>query len=135
MANKETIVKSPSGRVKRTRIGVRNVLTVHGKDPDFHYRLVNDVGDRVEVFKGGGYDVVPAKDVRIGDNRVNGTSPEGSIAQASVGGGQKSILMRIPIEFYEEDQLAKREEDESLIATTKSKALDGTYGKLETHRD
>ena len=45
---------APSGTVerpKRTPIGSRNVLTVSGKDPDFVYRIVNDVGDRIAMFQ------------------------------------------------------------------------------------
>ena len=39
------------GRPKRTPINGRNVLTVTGKDPNYVYRIVNDVGGRVDMFK------------------------------------------------------------------------------------
>ena len=55
--NKETISKAPSGRVKRTPVSGRNVLTVSGKDPDYEYRVVNDEEDRITRFKDGGYEL------------------------------------------------------------------------------
>jgi hypothetical protein len=132
---KEAIAKSPSGRVKRTPVGVRNVLTIGNKDPNFVYRTVTDEGDRVETFKDAGYEMVPAKDVRIGDKRVNAASAEGSMAQTAIGGGKKGIVMRIPKEWYDEDQQAKLQQNADLEAATKAKALDGTYGKLQVSRD
>ena len=38
--NKEAIAKAPERRVRRTLIGQRNVLTVTGKEPGYHYRIV-----------------------------------------------------------------------------------------------
>lgn len=108
--DKETIAKAPQARVKRIPIGTRNILTVKGKDPNYVYRIVNDDGDRIEAFKDAGYTLVEAADVRVGDKRVNSTSPEGTHAKVSVGGGQKAYVMRILKEFYDEDQAAKMAE-------------------------
>lgn len=133
---KEAIAKSPSGRVRRTPVGVRNVLTVSGKDPDYEYRIVNDEGDRVEQFKAAGYDVVSASDVTVGDRRINKASAEGSAAQVSVGGGTKAYVMRIKKEWYAEDQKAKIDSIAQTEAATKSEALRGSdYGKLTIDRD
>lgn len=132
---KEAIAKSPSGRVRRTPVGVRNVLTVGGKDPAYEYRIVNDTGDRVEQFKAAGYEVVSAKDVTVGDRRVNAASAEGSAALVSVGGGTKGVVMRINKDWYAEDQARKQEDIARTEASTKADALNGTYGKLEISRD
>lgn len=132
---KEAIAKGPSGRVRRTPVGVRNVLTVGGKDPAYEYRIVNDTGDRVEQFKAAGYEVVSAKDVTVGDRRVNAASAEGTSATVSVGGGTKGVVMRIKKEWYEEDQQRKSENIAATEAATKADALKGTYGKLEIDRD
>lgn len=133
--NKEAIAKSPSGRVRRTPVGARNVLTVSGKHPDYEYRIVNDEGDRVEQFKAAGYDVVSASDVTVGDRRINAASAEGSAAQVSVGGGMKAVVMRIKKEWYADDQAAKIASIASTEAATQSEALKGNYGKLEVTRD
>lgn len=136
MTTKEVIAKAPSGRVRRTPVGIRNVLTVSGKDPDFVYRVVNDTGDRVQQFIGAGYETVSNATHVVGDNRVNAPSAEGTIAQASVGGGMKGIVMRIKKEWYSEDQEAKLRQVAETEATTKQKALEGSdYGKLTTDRD
>lgn len=135
MTTKEAIAKSPSGRVRRTPVGVRNVLTVGGKDPAYEYRIVNDTGDRVEQFKSAGYEVVSAKDVTVGDRRVNAASAEGSSATVSVGGGSKAVVMRIKKEWYEEDQVRKQSDVDQTEAATKADALKGTYGKLDISRD
>lgn len=132
MSNKEAIAKSPSGRVRRSPVGVRNVLTVAGKDDNYHYRVVNDTGDRVQQFIEGGYETVDAKDVRVGDKRVNGASPEGSVATASVGGGIKGVIMRIPKEFYDEDFTAKMRNVDATEEATKQKAqTDSDYGRFD----
>ncbi len=135
-AKEAGVAKSPSGRVRRTPVGVRNVLTVGGKDPNYEYRIVNDEGDRVEQFKAAGYDVVSASDVTIGDRRINKASAEGSIAQVSVGGGLKAVVMRIKKEWYLEDQAAKMEHISQTEAATKLEALKGSdYGKFTVDRD
>lgn len=134
MSQKDAIAKAPERRVRRASIGRPNVLTVNGKDPDFEYRVVNDTGDRVAEFVDRDWEVVSAKSVRIGDKRVNSSAPEGTVAQANLGRGMKGYVMRIPKEFYEQDQAAKQAEVMKTEQATKQEALDGTYGKLEISR-
>ena len=62
---KETIAKAPRERVKRVPVGSRNRLEVIGKSPDYVYRIVNDVDDRVELFKAAGYEVVSISEARM----------------------------------------------------------------------
>lgn len=130
-----TVAKSPSGRVRRTPVGARNVLTVGGKDPAFEYRIVNDEGDRVEQFKAAGYEVVSGTEVTVGDRRINKASAEGSAAQVSVGGGMKAVVMKINKEWYAEDQAAKLKQIDQIEASTREEAAKGNYGKLDVNRD
>lgn len=132
---KEAISKVPSGRVQRTPVGQKNILTVTGKNANYEYRIVNDAGDRVQTFLDAGYEMVPKESVRVGDKRVNSASAEGSVSQLSVGQGQKAFVMRIKKEWYEEDQSRKQKHVSDLEKATKAKALDGTYGSLEITRD
>ena len=131
---KEAIAKVPSGRVQRTPVGTRNVLTVAGKEPGYEYRIINDSGDRVQEFLDAGYELVKENSVKVGDKRVNKSSSEGSVSQISVGQGQKAFVVRIKKEWYDEDQALKQQKLNELEAATKAKALDGTYGKLEISR-
>ena len=131
---KEAIAKAPSGRVQRVPVGTRNVLTVAGKEPGYEYRIINDSGDRVQEFLDAGYELVKENSVKVGDKRVNKSSAEGTVSQISVGQGQKAYVVRIKKEWYDEDQAAKQQKVNELEASTKAKALDGTYGKLEISR-
>jgi len=126
-----TAKKSPSGRVKRTPVTERQVLTVKGKEPGYTYRIVNDLGDRIAQFQEQGYELVEDKDVKVGDRRINQVKAEGTKAQISVGGGVKAYVMRQKQEWYEEDQAAKQVRVDELEKTTKQQATSGTYGKLE----
>jgi hypothetical protein len=132
---KEAIAKAPERRVRRTPVGQRQILSVSGKDPNYEYRFVNDTGDRVQDFLDNGWEKVPAKNVRVGDKRVNSPTPEGTDATASVGRGQKAYLLRIKKDWYEEDQAAKQAQVNSTEEAMREQALDGTYGKLELGRD
>lgn len=132
--NKEAIAKAPVARPKRTPVGTRNVLKVDGKDPNYVYRIINDSGDRIQVFLDAGYELVEKEDVRVGDKRVNNPSSVDSVARLSVGQGQQGVVVRIKREFYEEDQAAKQDHVNNIEASTRKKALDGTYGKLEIGR-
>lgn len=126
-----TAKKSPSGRVKRTPVTERQILTVKGKEPGYQYRIVNDVGDRIAQFQEMGYELVDDKDVRVGDRRIQQVKAEGTKAQVSVGQGIKAFVMRQKQEWFDEDQAAKQERVNQLEQSTKNQATSGTYGKLE----
>src|ERR1700693_2007104 len=131
---KDPISKDPVGRVRRTPVCVRNILTIGKKDENFVYRIVNDVddGDRVERFAAAGYEVVKSKDISVGDKRIENPSAEGSGARISVGGGQKGVVMRIRKDWYEEDQAAKQQEvDATEESITNPSDRDGGYGKIK----
>lgn len=126
------IVKSPARRARRTTLGVRNRLTVRNKDADYVYRVVNDVEDRVELFKEMGYEIVPTDDVQIGDRRVDVGSNVGSAASVAVGQGIKGIIMRQRKEWYDEDQAAKQADIDRMEQTMGKQ--DGLYGNVKVGR-
>lgn len=137
MANqpKEAIAKAPEKRVRRTPVGQRNILSVSGKDPDYHYRFVNDTGDRIQSeFLDNGWEVCKAEDHRIGDKRLGAASSVDSAARASVGKGEQAILLKIRKDWYEEDQAAKQGYVNKTEEALRGEALDGTYGKFEISR-
>lgn len=125
-------------RAKRTPVNGRNVLSVSNKEAGYHYRFVNDVGDRIQDFIERGWEMVEAKDVKVGDRRVNGAGPLGSKAQASVNkDGTKAFVMRIKDDWYQEDQKEKADHVNELEQTMKQQALssnDLRNGKLEITR-
>lgn len=115
-------------RPKRPPLTGRNVLTVQGQEAGWSYRLVNDEGDRIEIFKERGWEVVSNSDVRIGDRRVAVPKSEGTPATAHVGSGLKAVVMRLPDELYIEDQRLKQEEVDALESSLKRA---GDYGRLD----
>lgn len=132
---KEAIAKAPERRVRRTPVGTRNVLTVTGKEPGYEYRFVNDTGDRVQSeFLDNGWEVVPSKDVKIGDKRLGTPGTDGTAARVSVGKGEQGVLLRIREDWYKEDQEAKQVQVNKIEEAMKADALNGTYGKLEISR-
>lgn len=132
---KEIVQAAKPARPKRTPINGRNILSVSNKEDGYEYRFINDVGDRVEIFKERGWELVDAKDVRIGDRRVEGGGALGSKAQASVDKqGTKAFLMRIPKDWYEEDQADKARAIAEQEKSMKQSALSNNElrsGKLE----
>ena len=124
---------SASARPRRTPINGRNVLTVTGKEPGYVYRVVNDVGDRIQQFIEAGYELVNGNDVKVGDRRVVSASAEGSKAQVSVGNrGEKAFVMRIKEDWYKEDQKAKAEEVTRLEQSiTKNLTGKADYGSVK----
>ena len=126
MANTRTTT-----RPQRTPLANRSVLSVKGKEPGYEYRIVNDVGDRVEMFKSMGYEVVADDSVQIGERRIANPSREGSPVQVSVGGGTKAFLMRQKQEWFNEDQATKEARLKDQEQAMRADATAGMYGKLK----
>lgn len=112
--------KQQPQRKKRTPIGVRNVLTAPVRD-GYVRRWVNDRDDRIERFREAGYEPVTA-DFKGGDPQLGDPSKPGSTVVKSVGGGVKSVLMEIPKEYYDEDQVVKIEGNRKRLAALKPEA-------------
>lgn len=109
--------KRASARPRRAPLVGRNRLALREQDPNYHYRLVNanleSDPDRIQNLIEIGYEVVPQKVVgQTGDKQVDQPSALGSAGQISVGQGTKAVWMRIPREFFEEDQATKQTEND-----------------------
>ena len=120
-------------RPNRTPIrGGRDILAVQNQDPNYVYRWVNDTTGRIERFKAAGYEPVTA-DVEVGTKAVDRNSKLGSVITRSVGGTITAVLMRIPKEWYDEDQAAKQAQiDESDRMLRSDQDVD--YGILKVNR-
>jgi len=121
---------------KKKRVPVsgaeRNVLTVQRKEPGFMYRFVNNVEDRIQRFLDAGYEPVTREQAgAVGDSRVDTSQGTSSVVEKGVGGGKKAILMRIPEEFYKEDQQVKQDHVDQLEASMRREATKDRYGKLD----
>ena len=130
-ATKENIKnKAPSGRPQRKPIGTSNRMKIRNRDDvNFFYRWVNDVDDRVEMFKEGGYQVVDPQDAQLEQSRIEGgLSADKTL---SVGGGIRAVLMRQRKEDYDEDQNTKKEAITATLTAITNPSLDGKYGNIQ----
>lgn len=141
MADEDNVPKVDRPKVKRNlkdRVpvngGDRNLLTVDGRDPKYHYRFViDDERGRVQKHLDAWYEPVHRTEItKVGDTKVDTSAGTSSVVQVKAGMGKKLVLMRIPKELYEQDQLAKqREVDASEAEMKQERDKDGRYGKFE----
>lgn len=113
----------------------RNLLTIEKRDPNFQYRWVNKVEDRIARFLEAGYEPVKMDEIgSVGDRKIDTSSGTSSVVERGVGGGKTAMLMKIPKEFWEEDQAAKQKQVDESEAMMKRDAKEGRYGKIEISR-
>ncbi len=122
MAEKPT--QAQVSRPRRTPIGRRNRLSVENKDPNYVYRIVNDVDGRVQDMIDRDYELV--LDATVGDKRVDAISSLGSAKQISVGKGLQAVVMRKRKDWHDEDQALKQKEIDDLEASMNEAAKKGT---------
>jgi hypothetical protein len=115
--------------------GVRNRLNVKNQDPNYVYRIVNDIDDRVPELMDVGYEIDTS--TKVGDKRAGApSSAPGTPVMVSLGQGDKGVVMRIKRELFEERKLEKeqliREREAALQNPTQNGA---DYGKVSLKRD
>jgi hypothetical protein len=124
--------------------GMRDIMTVHGKDSGFKYRWVTDTderGSRIWKFKRGGWEFATLdghdEEIQVGQEAVYKSADEGNLVRLHTGEGRFSYLMRIPKEYYDEDQIAKeeriQEQEDGIMGTQTSQgdANNGQYGSVK----
>lgn len=131
---KENLVKAPTTRVRRNPVEGRNKLKIVGADPNYVYRVVNDLDDRINYMRDSGWEFELDDKIRIGDSRIDDHAQLGKVRTISVGGGIKAVLMKIRKDWYDEDQEAKRDYVQQIEAAMKPSNPDGQYGKIEVSR-
>lgn len=135
-ANPDMQQKTAEVRRKRVPVsGNRDLLTVLGKDPNYHYRWVIDGderGQRLWKFTRAGYEHVKSSEVEIGEDMVFKSDNVGSIVRYPAGNGTYLYLMKIPREWYQEDQKIKEQTiEEEEVNSLRERDLvkdDGMYG-------
>ena len=122
-------------RRKRPPVNGRgDVLTLSYNNEDdaeeYIYRIFNDKGTRIAQHKQYGWEPVTADDVTIGTRNEVGA---GDIASVTVDSrdGTQGVVMRIPKDWYNEDQVAKQQKiDDTEKQITGESENDGNYGKV-----
>lgn len=130
--------KPESARPQRTPLGVpRSKLSVEKKDPNYNYRWINDIEDRVYRATEAGYEfVAKSSGIAPGDRDVVpqnadlGNNVSKIVGTTEGGRPMTAYLMRIKKSFYEEDQKAKAEYVDSVEAGVRNaSALKGHLGE------
>ena len=120
---------------KRIPLGRRGVLTIDAKDkdPNYSYRIVNDKGGRIRMFRDAGWEIVEKRGgMQIGDPQAGVSSQVGAVVTKSVGNNETGILMRIKKEFYKEDQQVKADKiNEAEEGLKLEQTKKGRYGKIK----
>lgn len=103
--------------------GARDILTLKNKDPNYEYRWVLDVPGRLDRYRDGGWEVV-TEDLEVGQKTVDKETKIGS-AVTKRSGATMLVAMRIPKEWYDEDQAAKQEKVDFLEDSMREEARRG----------
>ena len=111
----------------RTPLGARNRLTFSNLDPEFQYRVINDTDDRLARAQEAGYEFVESSE-QMGDKRAAEAGKIGANVSKPVGNGTTGYLMRIPKEWYDEDQAAKQKQINRTETAMKPDAQKDQYG-------
>lgn len=119
--------KRAVNRPERTPLGQRNRLTFKSMDPNFEYRVINDIDGRLQAAQEAGYEFVTS-DETLGDTRAAEATKMGAKVSKPVGGGTTGYLMRIPKEFYDADQQAKADRLKAQEQAMKPDKAKGEYG-------
>jgi hypothetical protein len=126
---RQSTPQEASARPRRTPVAKRNRLEIKNKEAGYHYRIVNDVDDKIPLLVEQGYEIVPdAKVGATGNRRVDNPSALGSTSSISVGQNTKAVVMRIKDDWYKEDQAAKQQTVDDSEQTMKNPTAD--YGSI-----
>ena len=130
------MAKAETTKVTRTKRipvgGTRDVLSLSNKDPNYAYRWVNDVPGRIQRFQEGGWEIVNHEG-EVGSNAVDRGSRLGSAVTKMVGGNMTAVAMRIPKEWFDEDQAAKQSNVDAIEKSMRADAH-ADYGTLTIKR-
>jgi hypothetical protein len=112
------------------------MLHVEGKMPGFHYRWIKDTdetGSEVLRYLSAGYEFVSRKEgVIVGDNSVYTSKAVGSMIRVPAGStGEYLYLVKIPQEWYDEDQAAKARNIDKTEETIQNPEVEGKYGSIK----
>ena len=103
--------------------------------PGFHIAWINDQKDLIPRAKRALYEHVRISELpHWGSDDPDAASSPDSLVSMTVSEGVTAYLMKLPLEFWEEDQRTKREENEARTADLKkdlNSGQNGTYGNVE----
>lgn len=125
----------------RSKYGVRDLLTVLGKDPNFYYRFEENTDTNLARFTDMGFSRVTYRELQgvdgVGDARVNrGSSVDSTVTVRSQ--DTEVVLLKQPMKWRLED-LAEKEaldymSEKALRRTSEEKRPDELNGEVKIER-
>jgi hypothetical protein len=122
------VLERAKDRPKRVPLGQRNRLSFGKQDPNFVYRVINDQDERLSQAQEAGYEFV-VSDEPLGDKRAAEGGKIDSRVSKPVGNNTRGYLMRIPKEFYTQDQNEKMGKIDEMEKALKPDKKAGQYGE------
>lgn len=120
-------VEASPERKKRVPLGVPRAKLAVNKRTGYVRRWINDRDGRIIRAKEGGYNFVKSEDAEFVDSDVCNTNTISKVVDSD---GTKAFLMEISEQFYEEDQIEKRNfVDRTEEALRKGEDSHGTPGR------
>lgn len=124
-------VKAREAAKKRKPLSTQNRLEVVGELPGFHTRIVKDVPGRISRFEAAGWEPVTKDELQVGTARTSvAQDTSENVNYIDLGGGDKGLLMKIPNEYWEEDQKVKEDRLKAQEDALKHPALEGRFGTI-----
>jgi hypothetical protein len=132
MSEEKTVTKKEAKKRQRRKDstpinGMRMKLQVSGTEPGFHYAWIND--ENVGTALDNDYEFVTHA-VKIGHKHIDVSEMQGSKISRNVGNGVVAYLMRIPEEWYQENELENQKyvdfTEKQLYVESNSNGLSGT---------
>ncbi len=124
---------SRQGRAdNRVPVGHGNKLAFNDNDPNYMYRMVNDVPGRIAMFQRAGYEFVYNGERELDKGTAEAGAPD-TRASVDAGQGLRQYRMRIRKELYDEDQASKFDKVKELENSMKNKnpnPVKGEYAGL-----
>lgn len=137
--SKAEVLERQKARIRTPITGEKSLLDVQGKKPGWSYRWVRDTdeaGSNIIRYLSAGYEFASRSEgLIIGDNAVYTSKAVGSIVRVPAGrDGDYLYLMRIPQEWYDEDQDAKSRNVDDKESSVFSQRLEGGYGEVKKEK-
>lgn len=125
-------------RRERVPMGVpRAKLTVQNKEPGYAYRWINDAPGRIAQAQQAGYEFVTDGQTTTGDtgesNTDLGTQVSAIVGTHEDGSTMRAYLMRIPEQYYREDQAMKQSEIDKIDESVRQGAIGKEHGDGHTY--
>jgi hypothetical protein len=122
--------RQQDGQPKRVPVGAGNKLEFTGRDPNYAYRVVMDRQGRLDAFRAAGYDFCYSE-VREADKGVAEGTATDTRKMVNLGCSDKGYLMRIPKEYYDQDQADKLNKVKATEAAMKNRDPNPRQGSYQ----